>query len=161
MIKIFNISAADSMLISMDITAPLYWWKEFEEQSNLITYSYRRPVIISTLYSREDRDFVIDDFSCECLNCNNRAYLYEILKILNEAHDAHQRDPLAVSPCWQMIQLLPASINEKRTVTFEYCALVDMMRLGTDRPYEWYDFAEIINNTCTLRHLIKNKEKNK
>lgn len=110
--------------VYVDITAPLYWWEQFdaykvETVANSCTY----------LNKIHDKEFTIDDFSCEHLDCNNRAFLYSLIDLLNEAREEYNLDSgKAISPWWQMVQLLPSSYNQKHTVMLNYEVLANIYK---------------------------------
>lgn len=112
----------------MDITAPLYWWKEFD--------TYRAGVeknSCSTMHKIHAKEFSIDDFSCEHLfnNFYNQDN-YDLMKLIVDRLEANRKLYLALdgeeaNTAWQqMIQLLPSSYNQKRTVMISYEALANM-----------------------------------
>ena len=108
--------------VTCDITAPLYWWKEFD--------TYKVGTVAnscSTMHKIHAKEFTLDDFSHEHLTDYHRNVVLEgvIIKLLNtyrrnfiEAKDKED--------WWQMIQLLPSSYNQKRTVQLNYQVLKSM-----------------------------------
>lgn len=100
--------------ISMDITAPLYWWKEYD--------TYKVGTVAnscSTMHKIAAKPFEIADFSHEHLQIPMLEVLKHTIHALNDARDAYlgSKDKLM---WWQMIQLLPSSYNQRRTVTLNY-----------------------------------------
>ena len=113
----------------VDITAPLYWWKEFD--------TYKVGTVAnscSTMHKIADKEFTLDDFSHEHLIVEDDvnyidmvAWLQEQIDILNEwrrtyldVKDSPISRDSAKKYWWQMIQLLPSSYNQKRTVLLNY-----------------------------------------
>lgn len=120
--------------VYVDITAPLYWWKEFD--------TYKVGTVAnscSTMHKIAAKEFTMEDFSCEHLNCNNKAFLYSLIDLLNEAREEYNLDSgKAKSPWWQMIQLLPSSYNQKRTVMMNYEVLANIYKSRKDHKLdEW------------------------
>ena len=113
------------ILVSVDITAPLYWWKEFD--------TYKVGTVAnscSTMHKIHDKEFELDDFSCEHLvdqeehadaDCIGswKTFFTDIITFLNWARIAYLKTN-DKKYWWQMIQLLPSSYNQKRTVTLNY-----------------------------------------
>lgn len=126
--------------VTMDITAPLYWWKEYDQYKVGTTTNS-----CSTMHKIQDREFTLDDFSIEnlyedviqnpfnkiidCLNFFREIYL------LNKDKD----------DWWQMIQLLPSSYNQKRTVQLNYAVLKNMYFARCNHKLdEWHTFCDTI-----------------
>ena len=112
--------------VSLDITAPLYWWKEFD--------TYKVGTVAnscSTMHKIAAKEFTIDDFSIEHIgrvpNCDPMYYhaMEGIIMALNEARHCFL-DTKDKAYWWQMIQLLPSSYNQRRTVTMNYAVLQNM-----------------------------------
>ena len=102
------------IFISVDITAPLYWWKEFD--------TYKVGTVsnsCSTMHTIQAKEFTLDDFSCEHLDTDGLILLEEIVTRLNIYRDEFNKYKVK-SDWWNMIQLLPTSYNQKRTVTMSY-----------------------------------------
>ena len=108
--------------VTADITAPLYWWKEFD--------TYKVGTVAnscSTMHKIAAKPFSISDFSCQRLHAEYLDGMRETIRLLNRARDMYlssltQEKPL-VEPktyWWQMIQLLPSSYNQRRTVQLNY-----------------------------------------
>ena len=126
--------------VTCDITAPLYWWKEFD--------TYKIGTVAnscSTMHKIHAKKFTLDDFSHEKLNRVSLDVLEFVIHRLNEARDNFilygDKDN------WhQMIQLLPTSYNQKRTILFNYEVLVGMYRDRKNHKLdEWHAFCDWIN----------------
>ena len=140
--------------VYVDITAPLYWWKEFD--------TYKVGTVAnscSTMHKIQAKEFELSDFSYEHLNCNNRALLYQIIDALNEARLMFVSENCkTVSDWWQMIQLLPSSYNQKRTVMLSYEVLGGMFKWRRNHKLdEWKEFCDWII-TLPLSELITREE---
>ena len=136
--------------LTVDILAPLYWWKEFD--------TYKIGTIAnscSTMHSIHKKEFKLDDFSHEHLLDYDsekidwgvtipHSLLTHIISSLNECRRKYieTNDKMY---WWQMIQLLPSSYNQKRTVMLNYEVLANMYRQRKDHKLdEWRDFCQWI-----------------
>lgn len=102
------------ILVSVDITAPLYWWKEFD--------TYKVGTVAnscSTMHKIHEKEFELDDFSHDKMSPVMLPVLKNVVGILNVAREefVEHNDKCC---WWDMIQLLPSSYNQKRTVTLNY-----------------------------------------
>jgi hypothetical protein len=138
--------------VYVDITAPLYWWKEFD--------TYKVGTVAnscSTMHKIAAKEFTLDDFSCEHLlsRVNDEWKLpgnppYGVLRItvntLNKCRDAYLKTK-DKTYWWQMIQLLPSSYNQKRTVMLNYEVLANMYKSRKNHKLdEWHDLCAWIEN---------------
>lgn len=159
--------------VTMDITAPLYWWKEYDVYKvGTVTNS------CSTMHKITDKEFAIDDFSHEHLwgawdieipesevdtDCwvenklNELVLPFDILEatiqMLNKARELyrHTKDK---KYWWQMIQLLPSSYNQKRTVMLNYEVLSNIYKSRRNHKLdEWVKFCKWIE-TLPYSELI-------
>ena len=134
--------------VYVDITAPLYWWKEFD--------TYKVGTVAnscSTMHTIHKKEFTISDFSCEHLanddyDGNNDRRFSDILEYtinaLNEARVSYL-ETKDKKYWWQMIQLLPTSYNQKRTVMLNYEVLANMYNSRKNHKLdEWHDFCHWI-----------------
>ena len=137
--------------VYLDITAPLYWWKEFD--------TYKVGTVAnscSTMHKIHAKEFTLEDFSCEklydplgdlrpiidCLNVYRERYL--------ETNDKND--------WWQMIQLLPTSYNQKRTVMLNYEVLANIYKSRKNhRLDEWHTLCDWIEE-LPYSELITGKE---
>lgn len=131
--------------VYMDITAPLYWWKEFD--------TYKVGTVAnscSTMHKIADKEFELSDFSHEHLSIASAAMLHQIIETLNEYRDSYLEGDGTKPPkdkffWWQMIQLLPSSYNQKRTVMLNYEVLAGIYRYRNDHKLdEWREFCDYI-----------------
>ena len=137
--------------VYLDITAPLYWWKEFD--------TYKVGTVAnscSTMHKIADKEFTLDDFSCEHLENSWLAHLKNTIKLLNKARDAYNWCNTCVKKewWWRIIQLLPSSYNQRRTVMLNYEVLANIYKSRKDhRLDEWRDFCKWIE-TLPYSELI-------
>ena len=137
-----------------DITAPLYWWKEFD--------TYKVGTVAnscSTMHKIADKKFTLEDFSHEHLIFEDDVnyidmigWLQKQIDILNEWRLTYldvKDSPISAESAkkywWQMIQLLPSSYNQKRTVMLNYEVLANMYKSRKNHKLdEWKDFCKWI-----------------
>lgn len=128
--------------VTCDITAPLYWWKEFD--------TYKVGTVAnscSTMHKIHSKDFTLDDFSHEHMLDEWKALLeHSIVSLLNMAREAYiaTKDK---TYWWQMIQLLPTSYNQMRTIQLNYEVLRNMYHSRKNHKLdEWRTFCEWIES---------------
>lgn len=140
--------------VYLDITAPLYWWKEFS--------TYKVGTVAnscSTMHKIADKEFTLEDFSCEHLITESKEHLESTIYMLNECRELYVNydkiPPQELDPeftCkkdvwWQMIQLLPSSYNQRRTVMLNYEVLANIYRSRKNHKLdEWVDFCKWIES---------------
>ena len=128
------------IFVSVDITAPIYWWKEFD--------TYKVGTVAnstSTMHTIHKKEFTMDDFSHEHLWGKAKVLLEEyIIPTLNDDRECYLESKNK-DDWWQMIQLLPSSYNQKRTVTMNYENLVNMYHARKNHKLnEWHEFCDWI-----------------
>lgn len=130
------------------ITAPLYWWKEFD--------TYKVGTVAnscSTMHKIQAKEFTMDDFSCEHLDIRTKALLEETIKALNDyrkLYIEYNADDFEIKGCpskkdiwWQMIQLLPSSYNQTRNVMMNYEVLANIYKSRKDHKLDkWRSFCK-------------------
>lgn len=150
------------IVVYVDITAPLYWWKELD--------TYKIGTVAnscSTMHKIAEKEFTFDDFSCEHLERRASLTLKKIIDDLNYYREyyvslAKQNvtgsDIKAKDVWWQMIQLLPSSYNQKRTVMLNYEVLVNIYKSRRNHKLdEWHTFCDWIEE-LPYSELITGKE---
>ena len=125
--------------VTMDITAPLYWWKEYD--------TYKVGTVAnscSTMHKIQAKEFELDDFSHEHLEEYPKWLLSEVISELNENREDFNRTK-DKDYWWQMIQLLPTSYNQKRTVHLNYEVLGTIYHQRRHHKLdEWHVFCDMI-----------------
>jgi hypothetical protein len=123
--------------VYVDITAPLYWWKEFD--------TYKVGTVAnscSTMHKIHAKEFTMDDFSHDHLNYLSEQFLFGWVERLNECRQAFIETE-DKEYWWQMIQLLPTSYNQKRTVSLNYEVLTNMYHARKAHKLdEWREFCQ-------------------
>lgn len=151
------------IVVYMDITAPLYWWKEFD--------TYKVGTVAnscSTMHKIAEKEFTMEDFSCEhlgyydpdksnsdqdntCIDAWNGGKIWpydelcDVVGFLNHNRERYleTHDKLY---WWQMIQLLPSSYNQKRTVMTNYEVLANIYKSRKNHKLdEWVGFCKLIS----------------
>lgn len=123
----------------VDITAPLYWWKEFD--------TYKVGTVAnscSTMHKIHAKEFTLDDFSHEHLSGTAEVALEHVIDILNLNRDLFNASGHKDKDSWwQMIQLLPTSYNQTRTVMLNYEVLANICEYRRGHKLdEWGDFIK-------------------
>lgn len=125
--------------VSMDIIAPLYWWKEFD--------TYKVGTVAnscSTMHKIAAKEFEVDDFSYEHLF--SLGTLRMIIEDLNDNREKYLSTKKK-DYWWQMIQLLPSSYNQRRTVDLNYETVFTIIRQRSNHKLdEWIDFVNELKN---------------
>ena len=141
------------------ITAPLYWWKEFD--------TYKVGTVAnscSTMHKIAEKEFTLDDFSCEHLMGGYLEQMRRIIDDLNNARKYFTVGDQFFSPgnkrdWWQMIQLLPSSYNQTRNVMMNYEVLANIYKSRKDHKLdEWRNFCNWIEE-LPYSELIAGKTK--
>ena len=146
--------------VYVDITAPLYWWKEFD--------TYKVGTVAnscSTMHKIAAKEFTLEDFSHEHVTTRSLELLMITIKYLNECrdlyvnYDTHDNSgyskPTKKEVWWQMIQLLPTSYNQKRTVMLNYEVLRNIYHQRKNHKLdEWHDFCDWIETLPYAKELL-------
>lgn len=123
----------------MDITAPLYWWKEFDTYKVGTTANS-----CSTMHKIAAKEFMLSDFSTEHLVGKSIAALQNVLDVMNLERE-HYLATKDKDCWWQMIQLLPSSYNQRRTVSMTYENVMNMLDYREGHKLdEWREFCKIL-----------------
>lgn len=144
--------------VYVDITAPLYWWKEFKTYRTGRRFGDNEPGIIddgyleydiemnscSTIHKIADKEFTLEDFSHEHLGFQSTRVLKDVIKVMNDFREEFLKDH-EKDNWWQMIQLLPSSYNQRRTVMLNYEVLANMYKSRKNHKLdEWHTLCEWI-----------------
>ena len=132
--------------VYLDITAPLYWWKEFD--------TYKVGTVAnscSTMHKIAEKEFTLEDFSHEHLIVASLNSLKRTIDDLNSAREGYLDERIKQNPewrkevWWQMIQLLPSSYNQKRTVMLNYEVLANIYKSRRNHKLdEWHVLCDWI-----------------
>lgn len=154
--------------VYMDVTAPLYWWKEFD------TYKVGTAAnSCSTMHKIADKEFTFDDFSHEkliksvCMEIQEQHIrispiqaLATTIECLNSYRDLYLQTK-DKKYWWQMIQLLPSSYNQRRTVMLNYEVLANIYKSRRNHKLdEWHTFCDLIESLPYSELITGREEKN-
>lgn len=138
--------------VYLDITAPLYWWKEFD--------TYKVGTVAnscSTMHKIAAKEFELEDFSHEHLYAPLQD-LRPMIDLLNTYRERYL-ETKDKNDWWQMIQLLPSSYNQRRTVMLNYEVLANIYKSRYNHKLdEWHTFCDWIES-LPYAELITGKEK--
>lgn len=141
------------IIVSMDITAPLYWWKEFD--------TYKVGTVAnscSTMHKIQAKEFSREDFSCDRLDEPSLALLDSVIAFL-EAERCKFNETKDKQAWHNMIQLLPSSFNQMRTVSMNYEVLINIYYARrTHKLAEWHTLCDAIAELPYAKELILVKD---
>lgn len=137
--------------VSLDLTCSLYFYKEFD--------TYKVGTVsdsCSTMHKIQAKEFTRADFSCEHLNEFSLSVLDQVIRMLNYYRNAFLKSG-SKEDWWQMIQLLPSSYNQRRTILLNYQVLKNMYHSRRNHKLdEWRDYCKWIE-TLPYSQLITGK----
>ena len=144
------------IFVSMDITAPLYWWKEFD--------TYKVATVAnscSTMHKIHAKAFSRDDFSHDRMSERALACLDGVIACLEESR-VRYLETKDKADWHDMIQLLPSSFNQMRTVTMNYETLINIYYARrTHKLAEWHALCAVIEGMPYAREMILVKDEGK
>lgn len=144
--------------VQFDVTAPLYWWKEFD--------TYKVGTVAnscSTMHKIAAKEFTLEDFSCEHLaddfalsNAESPINVIEhLIYCLNFCRSLYL-ETKDKKYWWQMIQLLPSSYNQRRTIDLNFEVLLKQYRERKNHKLdEWHIYCDWIKEIALLNEIIK------
>ena len=137
------------IIVSMDITAPLYWWKEFD--------TYKVGTVAnstSTMHKIQAKEFSRDDFSCDRMTDDALAVLDSVINYL-EGERVKFNETKEREHWHNMIQLLPSSFNQMRTVSMNYEVLINIYYARKSHKLaEWHVLCDAIKSLPYAENLI-------
>ncbi len=137
------------VFVCVDVTAPLYWWKEYD--------TYKVATVAnstSTMHKIHSKPFSTDDFSCDHMTPDTRAFMETIVERL-ETIRKRFLETKSKDDWYDMIQLLPSSYQQLRTLTFNYETLINIYRARRNHKLqEWHTFCDWIETLPYARELI-------
>lgn len=142
------------IFVSVDITAPLYWWKEFD--------TYKVGTVAnscSTMHKIHTKAFEREDFSCDRLDESGLNMLDALIDYLEEERQKFNEDKSNRQPWHNMIQMLPSSYNQMRTVSLNYENLINIYYARKSHKLaEWHTLCEWIEALPYAKDIILIKE---
>ena len=143
------------IFVSVDITAPMYWWKEYD--------TYKVATVAnstSTMHKITSKPFAIDDFSHDHMTPGTEAFMQSIVDKLEKIR-LRYLETKNKSDWYDIIQLLPSSYNQMRTCSFNYETLINIYFARKDHKLaEWHTFCDWILTLPYARELIVCAETN-
>lgn len=144
------------IVVYADVTAPLYWWKEYDTfKVGTVANS------CSTMHKITAKQFDLQDFSHEHLTIASSVALQEVIYHLNywrAKYDTAETDEIKKECWWQIIQMLPSSYNQRRTAMLNYEVLANIYRQRKGHKLdEWREFCKWIEQ-LPYSELITGKE---
>ena len=150
------------MPVYVRITAPLYWWKEFD--------TYKVGTVAnscSTMHKIQEKEFTLEDFSCEHLDEVSVSVLEDTINHLNDMRAWYNEMPVEddfvakKEKWWQMIQLLPSSYNQTRNVMMNYEVLANIYKSRRNHKLdEWREFCKWIESLPYAELIVRQPETN-
>lgn len=143
------------IFVSMDITAPLYWWKEFDTYKVGTTANS-----CSTMHKLMSKEFTLDDFSTDQMNTDALGVIRGVICFLNMQRDMYLNGVNGQMKgskefWWNIVQMLPSSYNQKRTVTMNYENAASMIRQRKGHKLdEWQVFIEHLQELPHMDSII-------
>lgn len=140
------------IFVSMDITAPLYWWKEAD--------TYKVGTVAnscSTMHKIHSKKFTVSDFSCEQMTEDITCEAFRnTIKALNFNRDMFL-ETKDKKWWWNMIQSLPSSYNQRRTVTMNYENVMTIIKQRSGHKLdEWNQFVETLKDLPYITEIMEN-----
>ena len=147
------------IVVYVDVTAPLYWWKEVD--------TYKVGTVrnsCSTMHKLTAKEFTLADFSCEKMHGNTKSVLNRVIEELNDIRERYLNPEKygltdnAVKMVWyNLIQLLPSSYNQRATLMLNYEVLANIYHSRKNHKLdEWVEFCKWIE-TLPYSELITNE----
>lgn len=137
------------VFVSVDVTAPLYWWKEYD--------TYKVATVAnstSTMHKIHSKPFSMDDFSCDHMTDGTKKFMETVVAELENIRLRFKETKLK-DDWYDMIQLLPSSYNQMRTCTFNYETLINIYRARKNHKLaEWHTFCDWIETLPYAEQLI-------
>ena len=138
------------VFVSVDITAPLYWWKEYD--------TYKVATVAnstSTMHKIHSKPFSMDDFSCDHMTPSTYSYMEGIVAKLEEIRLRYMENGKNKEDWYDMIQLLPSSYNQTRTCTMNYETLINIYHARKNHKLaEWHTLCDWIETLPYAAELI-------
>ena len=137
------------VFVSVDVTAPLYWWKEYD--------TYKVATVAnstSTMHKIHSKPFSMDDFSCDHMTDGTKKFMETVVAELENIR-LRFKETKSKDDWYDMIQLLPSSYNQMRTCTFNYETLINIYRARKNHNLaEWHTFCDWIETLPYAEQLI-------
>ena len=137
------------VFVSVDVTAPLYWWKEYD--------TYKVATVAnstSTMHKIHSKPFSMDDFSCDHMTDGTKKFMETVVAELENIR-LRFKETKSKDDWYDMIQLLPSSYNQMRTCTMNYETLVNIyFARRNHKLQDWHTFCHWIESLPYAKELI-------
>ena len=141
------------VFVSVDVTAPLYWWKEYD--------TYKVATVAnstSTMHKIHSKPFSMDDFSCDHMTDGTKKFMETVVAELENIR-LRFKETKSKDDWYDMIQLLPSSYNQMRTCTLNYETLINIYFSRKNHKLdEWHTFCDWIKTLPYAKELILAEE---
>lgn len=141
------------IFVSVDITAPLYWWKEYD--------TYKVATVAnstSTMHKIHSKPFEMEDFSCDHMSENTKKEMEKVIAYLEVLRNQYL-ETKDKQHWYDMIQFLPSSYNQMRTCSFNYETLINIyFSRKNHKLEEWHTFCHWIETLPYAKELILGEE---
>lgn len=141
------------IFVSVDITAPLYWWKEYD--------TYKVATVAnstSTMHKIHSKPFELDDFSHDYMTPETLAFMNTVVEQLEAIRQKYVQDKKK-EDWYDLIQLLPSSYNQLRTCSMNYETLINMYQARKNHKLqEWHTFCDWVKTLPYAQELILAEE---
>ena len=138
------------VMVSADITAPLYWWKEYD--------TYKVGTVAnstSTMHKIHSKPFSREDFSTDHMTESTLLFMDQVIEKLEEIRLRYLEEGKKKEDWYDMIQLLPSSYNQMRTCSLNYETLINIYYARKDHKLqEWHSFCDWIASLPYGKELI-------
>ncbi len=138
------------VMVSADVTAPLYWWKEYD--------TYKVGTVAnstSTMHKIHSKPFSREDFSTDHMTEPTLAFMDQVIEKLEEIRLRYLEEGKKKEDWYDMIQLLPSSYNQMRTCSLNYETLINIYYARKDHKLqEWHSFCDWIASLPYGKELI-------
>ncbi|MDO5418311.1 MAG: hypothetical protein Q4F29_14025 [Lachnospiraceae bacterium] len=138
------------VFVSVDITAPMYWWKEYD--------TYKVATVAnstSTMHKIHSKPFAREDFSLDHMTEETLAFMDQVIGKLEEIRLRYVEEGKKKEDWYDMIQLLPSSYNQMRTCSFNYETLINIYYARkAHKLAEWHTFCDWIKTLPYAEELI-------
>ena len=141
------------IFVSVDITAPMYWWKEYD--------TYKVATVAnstSTMHRIHKKAFELEDFSCDHMTPETLEFMRTVISRLEQIRQKYL-ETKSKEDWYGLIQLLPSSYNQMRTCTLNYETLVNIYYARQNHKLaEWHEFCAWIRSLPYAREIILAEE---
>lgn len=138
------------IFVSVDITAPLYWWKEYD--------TYKVATVAnstSTMHKIHSKPFSMEDFSHDHMTPKTLAFMETVVEQLEQIRKKYMEQGKQKEDWYDLIQLLPSSYNQMRTCSFNYETLINIYHARkAHKLAEWHEFCDWIKTLPYAKELI-------